>query len=794
MSPPRLRSIELEYGCHSGRFDLPDRGRPVVISGRNGSGKTTLLEAFLRTLYGFSRRKPEERRLLELRRPWSGRPAEAEVRLIAADGTRVVVRRNFTTDEVVATAEQSALELFRGDGNPAGVRSQSRHYQDLLRDWIGFGDLEPYRGTAWIAQGELVETKLDDELLRAAAGTHRRVEVALTELRDAFEALTREPIELGGRRKNRAREVENLQDAVDDMVRRLDVARASREKKRPLLERTGEIRRKLEGVEREIELLEAAYRPITERRTLVAERREAESRLSALSDAVRWLGETAGALARAEAEAAAAGVGGRYPEDFEARIGQAEVLWDRLDALTRQRAEAVGTGPGSSSGVPVAALPGLAAIFAGALVAVAWSVAIGSVLAVSGLILGAALLWRARSADAGSEVKRARRAEDELARIRSRLGEIEKDVPQPSLTPASMEEHRLRFRGQSAADAGVRRARERHLEATERAESLLEHSSGAGEPGEGGEAFRRLEEEREVARTALARIQLRLEEQPAAPVLPDGVEPTVPAVETAREERRERRRHLTEELNRLDLEIRDMDRAFEDVFALERELAGLREKARDAQCEAVAGRYAWELVRDAYEEFRSTDQARLLSAINLRMRQISGGRLGPVETAGDLSAAQVGLDGRMMALDSPPLSFGEKHASLLAIRLGTADFLAGGDGTRHPLLIDEPFTHLDEVRSREVWELLEDLASARQVIITTQDRLVLQHLGIEADIDLAVPTPGDDDSVERRPDAERSVPRSGGRALVPHEDHRDAEEAGPSPTPPPPVQEQLELG
>ncbi|MFA9566373.1 MAG: sterol desaturase family protein, partial [Acidimicrobiales bacterium] len=58
--------------CHSGRFDLPDEPRPVVIAGRNGSGKTTLLEAFLRTLYGFTRRKPEERRLLELRQPWSG--------------------------------------------------------------------------------------------------------------------------------------------------------------------------------------------------------------------------------------------------------------------------------------------------------------------------------------------------------------------------------------------------------------------------------------------------------------------------------------------------------------------------------------------------------------------------------------------------------------------------------------------------------------------------------------------------------------------------------------------------
>ncbi len=215
MRLPRLEAIRLDYGCHSGRFQLPDEGRPIVIAGRNGSGKTTLLEAFLRTLYGFSKRKPEERRLLELRRPWSGRPAEAELELVAADGTAIVVHRDFATDQVVVRARASGEELYRGDANPAGVRSESRHYQDLVREWVGFATLEPYRATAWIAQGELVDTRLDDELLRAAAGSHRRVETALKELRDSFDELTRESIELGGRRKNRSREIENLREAAE---------------------------------------------------------------------------------------------------------------------------------------------------------------------------------------------------------------------------------------------------------------------------------------------------------------------------------------------------------------------------------------------------------------------------------------------------------------------------------------------------------------------------------------------------------------------------------------------------
>ena len=344
MNAPRLEAIELEYGCHSGRFDLPGDRRPVVIAGRNGSGKTTLLEAFLRSLYGFTRRRPEERQLLELRQPWSGRPAQAEVWLRAADGTRFAVHRDFASDEVVARDESAGQEVFRGDGNPVGVRGESRRYQDLVREWIGFGTLEPYRGTAWIAQGELVDTKLDDELLRAAAGTHRRVETALKELRDSFEALTLEPLQPGGRAKRRSRELEDLRQAVEGTVARLAAARGARERRRPLLERAAEIRGDLDGLESEIALLEAAYRPITERRTLVAEEKEAEARLGALSESIRWLEETAAEVARAEAEVTEAAAGGRYPQDFEARVGQAEVLWEQEEAL---KAEAGGSGRGA---------------------------------------------------------------------------------------------------------------------------------------------------------------------------------------------------------------------------------------------------------------------------------------------------------------------------------------------------------------------------------------------------------------------------------------------------------------
>lgn len=741
MIRPRFEAVRLEYGCHSGSFELPDEARPVVVAGRNGSGKTTLLEAFLRGLYGFVRRKAEDRELLKLREPWSGRPAEIEIRLLTAEGVRIAIRRDVDSDEVVAREVEADRELFRGDANPVGARSTSRRYQELVREWIGFDSLEPYRETAWIAQGELVDTRLDDEILRAAAGTHRRVEAAQTELREAFEAMTLEPLEAGGRRKNRPRRIEELRDAEEEIARRLEAARRAREEKRPLLQRSAEARAELAEIETEIEQLEAAYRPITERRTLLAEQREAEARLSALSDALESLRTASEARQRAEGEASRAAADGPYPEDFESRLGRAGELWERRKKLEREAAAVSVPSPAPRRTLrPALAIGGALLAVGGAGAFVAGSSFAGMVLCLSGaaLLAGSWLTRGRETGEAQGAERRIQRLRDEIEEIRARLEEISIGLPGPLLTPETAAAHRRAFQRQAEARDAARAAAQRLGEATDSAERLLQREGPA--VADGPPVEQRIRDAREDVRTTLARLQLRLEELPDMPRLPEGVEPTVPAVEAARDERRTVRDRLRERLGQLELEARDLDRASEDVFGLERELEDMRARRAEARAETSVRKYAWELVRDAYERFRATDQERLLNFINRRLAPLSGGRLGPVEAAGDLSDARVGLDGRTVALDSPPLSFGEKHVVLLAIRLGAADFVAG-DGVRHPLLVDEPFTHLDEVRSRQVWELLCRLATERQVILTTQDRLVLDHLGVRPDIDLAVRQP-----------------------------------------------------
>jgi ABC-type dipeptide/oligopeptide/nickel transport system ATPase subunit len=73
----------------------------------------------------------------------------------------------------------------------------------------------------------------------------------------------------------------------------------------------------------------------------------------------------------------------------------------------------------------------------------------------------------------------------------------------------------------------------------------------------------------------------------------------------------------------------------------------------------------------------------------------------------------------------------------MAVRLGSADFLADLE-IEPPLLVDEPFAYLDVGRAEEVWSLLCQISQSRQVLVMSQDRLVLEHLGVEPDIQLAV--------------------------------------------------------
>jgi DNA repair exonuclease SbcCD ATPase subunit len=174
------------------------------------------------------------------------------------------------------------------------------------------------------------------------------------------------------------------------------------------------------------------------------------------------------------------------------------------------------------------------------------------------------------------------------------------------------------------------------------------------------------------------------------------------------------------------------------VGALEAALAE-RVPRRDAlERKARVLETAHALVADAYDAFRDRDQERLVDRVSEHATGLTDGRIGPVVAESDLQDARVRAHGRLVPLESPPLSYGEYHALLLGVRMGAADFLAGV-GVVPPLLVDEPFAHLDRERVGAVWDLLSAIARDRQVVVTTQDARLLEDLRVTPDIRLGEP-------------------------------------------------------
>jgi uncharacterized protein YhaN len=239
-----------------------------------------------------------------------------------------------------------------------------------------------------------------------------------------------------------------------------------------------------------------------------------------------------------------------------------------------------------------------------------------------------------------------------------------------------------------------------------------------------GSTERLLRERRELDRVGDASLQL-----------PEGVVPTAAGVAEALRERRGERRQVQDALQQVGQELLERGTPAESVDALEAARAALLPRRDALARKAEVYEAAHSLLTDAYDAFRAQDQERLLRLVSGHAERLTGGALGPLVVDQALEDAKILLRGRPVPPRSPPLSFGEMHALLLGIRMGAADFL-GGMGVFPPLMLDDPFVHLDPERAALLWGMLQKVAEERQVILTTQDALLLDALGVEPDIRL----------------------------------------------------------
>jgi DNA repair exonuclease SbcCD ATPase subunit len=768
MSGVRYDFVELAYGRHAGRVEFDEVDAPFLIVGSNGTGKSTIIEALVRSLYGFRRLRREERRGHRRRRPWTGAQYRAMVGLSGPEGS-LTFDRDFESDEVVVRRVGEEPPLFEGEANLARAGETSRRYRDVLRRQFGLGDLDAYERTGCIQQGGLIRTELSEDLLRVAAGGHADVESAQRRLRREYHDLTLEPLAEGEARRRKLGRLERLQEQVTELETRARDARAAEERRAPLARERDRLKGEIAGTQTEIEELEAAFESVSELETLRTAEEASQGSVRQLESAGHELDE---AMARFDLlQTRDLGQEDRvYPDDFLGRIAALEKgLWprrDRLDATLgnlRGRLADVAA-PGREAHMRLLA-PAAAAVIGVWLLAQSMTLP-GGLLLLLGVATGAALWARVH----GLAAERARladelhRADEESRDLEDRIEALLSDVPDgDSLTPDTVPRRRREFERQMAELRQLADAERSLRNAMDRANRVLEAETTAKSEVDAEEDATDRDPVRDVRRTGgatglvdrgrhllkdiqravsnerderLAPLKVRLLEASRRSFsLPAGVDATGAAVRAALQELRARNGELQEELAGAERRIAYEGRPGQSALALEREIEQLREQLEAVGRRAAAYREASALITHAYEAFRSTDQERLLSAISRHLAEISNGELGPLETEEGLETARVRAGDRSLPLASPPLSYGQLHMTLLAVRLGAADFLAGL-GVRLPLLLDDPFVHLDAGRARELWQVLANIATERQVIVATQDRLLIDHLAVEPDLDL----------------------------------------------------------
>ena len=438
-----------------------------------------------------------------------------------------------------------------------------------------------------------------------------------------------------------------------------------------------------------------------------------------------------------------------YPRDFRERCATLKALWAERDQPTNSSDGARVNDPASTRPPAVVAIAaGLA--FALAVVAVAMGqTAPGVALFVVAAFLGG--LWWARKRGlqrAQEEVQRATEgAANRRSALEKRISAALNGLPgADSLTSATVGQAIAAFDEQQRLEAAHATAERRLVERVEHLRITL-LAVGAGELRQNvsvDEQASAAHEQLGIAYTdvvqSLAKERVALKKDLALHGdLPGGVMPTVQSITTALDAALREQRSLQEKTQTIRDQLNEQGRAGESSVALADRLAEVSgRRAKIVQRLAVL-RGASTLLDAAYSRFRDRDQSRLLASISARALAISDGTIGPFETDGSLEDATIRAYGRSVAIACPPMSFGERHCAGLAIRLGSADFLAGIDIVL-PLLIDDPFAHLDAEHAAAVWRTLAKIAEERQVIVTTHESALLAQLGVEPQIRLEAGT------------------------------------------------------
>lgn len=154
---------------------------------------------------------------------------------------------------------------------------------------------------------------------------------------------------------------------------------------------------------------------------------------------------------------------------------------------------------------------------------------------------------------------------------------------------------------------------------------------------------------------------------------------------------------------------------FGDPMALKSELTVMEDRHDRLASEYEAIEMALQVMAEADDEIQRRFSPELGAKASEYMAQMTGGRYKKVLIDRDFSA-MTRTDVDPVARKSEYLSAGTLDLMYLAVRLAVCE-LALPNGEPCPLIIDDALVNLDDTRTRQVMELLRDIAKTRQVIL-----------------------------------------------------------------------------
>ena len=222
------------FGLHR---DLVARFPPAlgVWAAPNEDGKTTAALGLAATLWGTPHRSDPAVAGWARYRSWRGGPHRGELTLVARDGLRYTVEREFDTHRVRLTRHEGGLDevIIDTHHNPA-ARLGISPFERWLRDSLGVVEADLVLATAVLAQGDLAGEphRLGQDVQRLLSGAGGGgAQAALERLAEGLRERTRwlRTLDLGLADLRQPRSLERLEAEAEELRRRAEAGRTAAE-------------------------------------------------------------------------------------------------------------------------------------------------------------------------------------------------------------------------------------------------------------------------------------------------------------------------------------------------------------------------------------------------------------------------------------------------------------------------------------------------------------------------------------------------------------------------------------